>query len=488
MQQTKVTPFGNWEPDAISIRPNAAEVIQNVRPVKDGYAPLEAPARAGVGISAEPLSAEQFLVGTSPTIFVGSADSVYRLQGESQQLIGTGYSATREFGWGMDLFDDIFVCCNTNDGILSADAATGTLAPISGSPKCRVLREFEGFLFAGQVAGHPARVQWSGFRNIETWTPDSATQSDTQDMPARFGGVRGISAAPYGTIYQESAISRMTFVGGDTIFRFDTLVENKGLKAKESLVSTEKFDFFLSDDGFNVWNGREAHNIDEDRVREWFNANCTEANRYFVKGLVDFRRKMVFWVWPDSTYFLGYSYLHNRWVRCEFPGSFDTTNLYPISAPRPGIDLDTDATGEAVDLDASDALPDSYDDPFWRNGSYDTGFLSNGDLSLLTGSPMEAILETADITPQLNRRSNIHEFWPQIDVGAASALAGSIGTKAQRIGDTVAYSTEEVINGTGFCPVRANGRFFRGRARIPAGESWNTATGALLGYVDAGGR
>lgn len=47
--QTEPIPFGNWEPDAISFRPNAAQVIKNVIPIKDGYAPLAAPTRAGVG-------------------------------------------------------------------------------------------------------------------------------------------------------------------------------------------------------------------------------------------------------------------------------------------------------------------------------------------------------------------------------------------------------------------------------------------------------
>lgn len=487
MLQKKPTPFGAWEPDAISIRPGAAEVIENVRPTKDGYAPLEAPVRHGVGVPDQPYTADQFLVEGTPTLFSGSADSVYRIRGESRERIGTGYTAGEEFGWGMDLFDNIIVVCNENDGILSGNAANGTLTPLAGSPpKARIVKEFEGFLMACQVSGYTSRVQWSGYRNIETWVPDSATQSDVNDLPSKFGDIRGMSSSPYGTIYQRRGITRVTFIGGLAVFRFDTLVEDKGLKAKQSLVSTEKRDYFLSDDGFNMWDGRTAVNIDEDRIKTWFEANCTESNRYFVKGAVDYRRKMIFWTWPDSTYFLAYSYLHNRWVRGKNAAGFDETNMFPISAPRAGIDLDTDAPGEAVDLDAADALPDSYDHPYWRQGGYSVGFLHNGDMSLFTGSPMEATLETADMTPQLNRRSDVHEFWPQIDVGAGSGLAGSIGSKNQRVGDTVAYSTEEVIQASGFCPVRASGRFFRGRARIPAGETWTVATGALLSYEDAG--
>ncbi len=488
MRQTDPIPFGSWEPDAVSIRPSAAFIIRNVMPIQDGYAPLPAPARAGTGVPDPVYSAAQFIINGSAVVVAGTADSVFKIQGENRSTLGAGFIATEEAGWGIELFDDWIVVSNVNDGILKVDSNSGTLSPIAGAPKAKFLREYNNFLFAGQVSGYPCRLQWSGYSNLDTWEPDAATQSDFQDLSSEHGDIRGISGSPYMTVYQRTAITRCTFVGGATVFRFDTLERNKGLLASGSLVSTGKFDFFLSEDGFNVWDGRQSRNIDEDRIKNWFESNCTESNRYFVRGAVDFRRKMIFWTWPDSNFYLGYSYLHDKWVQGEYESGFDTTGLFPISAPRPGIDLDTDAPGEAVDLDAPDALPDSYDHPYWRSGSFQSGFLHGGDLSLFTGSPLKATLESSDIQPEPGRASNVHQVWPIVDVADGSLLTSSVGAKPHKIGDAVNYSTDEVLNSAGYCPVRASGRFFRARVTIPAGETWNTASGVHLSHNDAGMR
>lgn len=472
--------FGSWEPDAISVRPGAAELINNVRPIKDGYAPLEAPVRAGKGISGDAVSAKQFAVDKTSIIFAGTPDKVYRIQGESSALIGSGFQAGKEFGWGMDLFLNEFFCCNSNDGLYKANTASGALSPQSNAPKARFCKNIENFLFLAGVVGHPARVQWSGYENATTWTPDSATQSDINDLQSEYGDIRGISGAPYPSIYQRNAITRVTFVGGQVVFSFNTLERNKGLLSSNSLVSTGKNDYFLSDDGFNVWDGQRAKNIDEGRIKEWFNANITEANKYFVKGAVDFRRKMIFWTWPDSNYYLAYSYLWDRFVRCEYEDGFNTTGLFPVSAPSPGIDLDTDAPGEAAHLDASDSLPDDYDDPFWRDGSMQAGFLHNGDMSLFTGTPLQATMDTTDYNPIVGKVSNISEIWPIVDVGSGSAITAQVGSKMHSIGEAVSFSTAEQRNAAGYCPVRGSGQFFRARITVPAGESWEKATGAYI--------
>jgi hypothetical protein len=461
MGADRIIPFGNWSPDGIGIRAGGSQNIKNVFPELDGYSPIPAPVRSGTGSPEAVISAKNFIVDGDVILYAATADKVYRISGEARTEMGNSFSTDEVDGVGIELFGGNLYTSNINDGLYYAEAITGSLIRNDAAPKFKHLAAHQGFLFGGQVTGFPARLQWSPYNNpMGDWTPDAATQADFNDMDANHGDIRGLTSRHYLSIFQRDAIARGEFVGGAAVFRFRTIEENKGLLATQSLVSTGRMDFFLSEDGFNIWDGVQAVNISKDRVLRWFEGECTEANRYFVKGSVDFRREVVVWTWPESNSYLMYSYRHDKWVEGEYEAGFDKTGLYPISVPSKGIDLDTDAPGEGANLDAVDSLPDSYDHPFWGGGAYQMGFMHAGDVSLFTGSPLEATLETEDFQVRKGRVQHVHELWPIVDVPAGSTLAGSIGSRPYTMGDTLTYSSEATVNAFGLCPVRAGGRFF----------------------------
>ena len=64
------------------------------------------------------------------------------------------------------------------------------------------------------------RVRWSGFNDSTDWTTDpGGTQADFQDLEAQYGEVMAIVGGEYATIFQQRAITRLTYVGPPAIFQ-----------------------------------------------------------------------------------------------------------------------------------------------------------------------------------------------------------------------------------------------------------------------------
>lgn len=77
-------------------------------------------------------------------------------------------------------------------------------------------------------------VQWCAIGDPTDWpTPNTddarSKQSGKQSLPSKFGEVTGISGDDFfGYVFQERAITKMAYVGGDVVFTFDTFEEGRG--------------------------------------------------------------------------------------------------------------------------------------------------------------------------------------------------------------------------------------------------------------------
>lgn len=109
-------------------------------------------------------------------------------------------------------------------------------------------------------------MQWSAINNATSWTADPATLADFQDLPGDGGWIQKVVGGDYGVIIQERAVFRMDFVGSPLIFQFNQVLRNIGTPIPNSVVSYRDLVFFLSEDGFYVFDGSQAHPIGENRV------------------------------------------------------------------------------------------------------------------------------------------------------------------------------------------------------------------------------
>lgn len=487
MLNTEPIPFGEFTPDQASIKPGASQLIKNVQPYVDGYGPSNSLELLATGISSEPLGALQYYVGGTSFLLIGDATDLYWITASGALSGGTGYTANDVDGWAFDVFGDFTYAINETDGLLRADSdAQGAFSAVAGSPNAKYMQDFREFLFVGQVSSNPARIQWSAFNDPTDWVVNpGVTQADFNDMPAELGAVQGLAGGQYIKVYQRRGVSRGTFVGGATIFRFDVMDRSKGLLAPKSLVSTGVLDFFLSDDGFNVFDTQRVINIGDDRVNQFFFDRCQTEDRPKVRGSIDFRRRMVTWTWPGSRDYLRYSYKYDKWILFSFDSSLSPVNVYPIEVAKPGFTLDESAPSENADLDGADGLPTSFDDPFWKSENAEPGFLLNGNVYQATGSSLVATLETSDTQPQAGRRSYVNEVWPMVD---AATVSGLVAARDQRVGDVVLDGSATAMNTAGFCPAHKSGRYFRARIEVAADQDWARASGVQMAYKDAGKR
>lgn len=77
-------------------------------------------------------------------------------------------------------------------------------------------------------------VRWCAIGDVTDWpTPDSADarskQAGKETLLSEFGWVTAIAGNDfYGYIFQERAITKATYVGGDVVFTFDTFERGRG--------------------------------------------------------------------------------------------------------------------------------------------------------------------------------------------------------------------------------------------------------------------
>lgn len=114
------------------------------------------------------------------------------------------------------------------------------------------------FVVLGGLTTDRYSIRWSAITDPTDW-PTPATddarskQSGSQSFPTRFGWVTGLAGQDfYFYIFQENAITKGTYVGGDVVFSFDTFEEGRGLIANGLLVSVDDAVFFRSDRGRHV--------------------------------------------------------------------------------------------------------------------------------------------------------------------------------------------------------------------------------------------
>lgn len=101
-------------------------------------------------------------------------------------------------------------------------------------------------------------VRWCAIGDPTDWpTPGTADarakQAGSQTLPNKFGRVTGIAGGDfYGYVFQERAITKMTYVGGDVVFNFDTFHEGEGCFAPNRYVSVDDAVFFESEHGYRM--------------------------------------------------------------------------------------------------------------------------------------------------------------------------------------------------------------------------------------------
>lgn len=101
-------------------------------------------------------------------------------------------------------------------------------------------------------------VRWCAIGDPTDWptpaTDDArAKQAGEQVMVPEYGWVTAIGSGDfYGYVFQERAITKMTYVGGDVVFSFDTFEEDRGCVRTGRMVQVDDAHYFQSDRGYHA--------------------------------------------------------------------------------------------------------------------------------------------------------------------------------------------------------------------------------------------
>jgi hypothetical protein len=475
-----ILPFPEYAPDISPFGEEESQVIQNVTPRKDGYGPVPSPtiySAALTGASRGYFAARN--ADASISIFAATATKLYKLDATNftwtdvSKGAGSYTAVPNADQWQFAQFNNFVFAVQTNTAPQVFDLTSSSgFADLAGSPpQARYISIVNRFVvLSGLGSSTPYRIQWSGLNATTTWT-SGVNSSDFQDLPDG-GIVRGVAGGEYGLIFQDAAIRRMTFVGGTLVFQIDRVSQDRGIFAPLSMCQAGERVFYIGPDGFKMYvPGAYPVPIGKERVDRTFLANVDASNLQLCLGFTEPKTTRVYWAYKSLAGQAGlfdqvliYDYAIDRWaVITAWMGE------YPALLSKPGLTLEgLDSISSSID-----ALGFSLDDIATGTLAQLSLFDSSHRLNFLTGSNIEATLDTSEHEANGSRRVRVKGFRPDTD---AATCFGSIGAR-ENIQTVPSYSTEQAVNGKGLCPANVSTRLARGRLRIPAGTSWSFASG-----------
>lgn len=489
-------PFEGWQPDRPALGNGGTAEALNVIPKDIGFSPLPSLEENTGALTAYCRGAAAALDKAKDAhFFAGDAGKLYRLTSttwtDSSKSGGYSLSASFEMKWEFLKWGETMIASSFAAPLQYIDLTGTTFANrISSSasfkPQAHHIAAVGSFVVLGNttdpVDGHvPNRIWWSGFEDPTDFKPDPATQCDRQDLYGNGGAVLRIIGGDYGTIFQPNSISRLTYEGPPLIFRIDEVEPGRGALCSGGIVNLGRMTFYLSEEGFFVFNGNSSESIGESKVDKTVLADIDGDYLDRVSALIDPVKKIVKWSYAGSGNLNG---TPNKLVMFHWPtgkwsrGELEIETL--ANAMSAGYTLE-----QLDNISANiDSFPASLDDNIFKGGNrYVGAFNTSHKFASFTGVAMDAVLDTGEIQAFPGKRTFCNNVVPLIDGG--SGVSVKIGRR-DREADSVVWGNSSDLNINGECPVIEAGRYLRYRAEITG--NFDRAIGVIPSIVPEGRR
>ncbi len=226
----------------------------------------------------------------TPAAFVADAQNLWQFD----YIYDTGSSTVRVIAHAAQNLDDISSTTAADVWYGDATAATpliSTGSVVSGGCVC-----LQPYLFTFGTAGV---LNWSvpnkpnDFTNTGSGTARIGAMKIVAGMPIRAGA----GNAPSGLFWALDSLIRASFVGGTTIFQFDTFSNEASILSAQSVVEYDGIYYWIGIDRFMSFNGviREVPN---DMNLDWFFDNLNYTQRQKVFGFKIPRYGEIWWCYP----------------------------------------------------------------------------------------------------------------------------------------------------------------------------------------------
>lgn len=438
-------PLPDFLPDQLP-RGDIATVCKNLYPAKGGWRAAKDFQSISGALPAAFLGGVSFKAsdGTT-TMLAGTATTLSRLSGSS--WVDLVDELTIPGRWRFAQFGDYALCVNGVESY-QVDLVTITASAITDMPSATSITVVGDHVVIGQPDGNGLRVAWSAFNDHTGWT--YGTDQSGEKTMLSGGEVMGVAGGEYGVILQRDQLTRMTRTGdADAPFAFDTITDNFGCAAKSSIVAVGRTVFFLSDRGFMaIEDGQAPRMIGHEKFDNTFRANLGEDGFERVFSAVDPKNTRVYWGIPGIPGTIwGYDWGLDRAFTLEIP--FDGV----FSGFLNSTDMDT----LALTYSDLDAMTISLDDPRWTGGAPRFYVVQNGEVGVLTGFNLPALLTSGQFAPSGNQTTRLRAIWPETDATAGITVSVQ---QSQRRGDTGSTRTGSSLQASGRIPVQAKGKFY----------------------------
>lgn len=486
-----MVPWGEWKPDVSDYLGTASKLVRNVVPRGDGYGPFPSSLPFSTALPAACRGAFFALKSDGSTeVFAGTATKLYRMNNTTYGWVdvskGAGsYGAlSANAQWQFAQTGNLVWATHANVVLQVYDmgSATAFADGLGSPPQAAYISTVGRFLVLSGLLSTPYRIQWSGLNNYNSatsWT-SGVSSSDFQEFPDG-GIVRGVAGGEFGLIFQDQAIRRMSYVGGNLIFQIERITQDMGLFAPYSIARAGQTILFYSGKGFyKIDPGGLPVQVGREKVDRTFSADLDRGNMQLFTAASDPRTTRVYWAYRSvgsvvsGSYdkILGYDIVLDRWFTLSVSGEY----LFGLS--QAGLTL------EALDTISLslDALTLSLDGYAAASQPEISQFDTSHRLSFFRGPSLEATMQTAEQGTD-NERIFVRGFRPVTD---AASFFGSINYR-ETIQATTTVGAESAVNTrTGRCDFRRSTRYGRFVGRIPAATTWTYTAGVEPDVVKEG--
>jgi hypothetical protein len=470
--------FGEWLPDQPDYNNAGVTVAENVIPALGGYRSLNdfvAYSNAATGTILNIFAAkdDDGLV----QLFAGDATKLYKFDTSTNNLddvskVG-GYDLTGSERWEFAQFGNKVIAT----GGIGEEPQVWTLgtstafADLAGSPPkgdfLAVVRDFVWIANADDGSGRvPYKAYWSGFDDPTSWTAGT-DQSDFQSIPDA-GNIVKIIGGEYCTILMERAIVRATYTGLPLVWQFDKVETSRGCLVSGSVCNIGNTIFYLSDDGFYMFDGQSSRNIGAEKVDKHFFKDVNLAYKEKITSSVDPQNQIAVWSYvsnsaidntPDKL--LIYNYATGGWSFANVAADL-IVPFFTAGYTLEGLD----------NLSTSiDALPASLDSALYKGGQFLFGGALGNKIHAFSGDPLNAVIETGETGLATGNFTIVTRVYPYHRGGSVTV---QIGTRSLH-SESATFTDAVAPNADGFAPFRAQDRYHRARMNLTG--NWEFAQG-----------
>lgn len=488
-------PVGPWTPDLPDFENPGSINVRNVYPrTTKSYGPWPSPQVISTALDHRCQGSAAYLDNLgNVNMFAGDLAKLYRLTSGGTvtwtdvSKVG-GYNTPDAGQWNYAYFNGRAIATNYNDPIQSFSLASSTVFAdlAAAAPRARYLAIIKNFLMAGSTfdpvdSEQPQRAWWSGLNDATNWpTPGSVTaaqvQSSFNDLIGDYGFITGLAgnlASADGAVFMEKAVWRVIYAGPPEVFDFFPAAGVLGCNAPNSIVWFNNLAYYLSSNGFQVFDGSSSDPIDLEQFGQTFLADLDQTHLDRVMGTVDPINKLIIWAYPgvgnsngNPNHLVVYNYALKRGsvldVECE-----TVTRLLSM-----GYTLDQLYTVLGYSLDN---LPAPLDSRIWTGGLQLLGtFDALHRLNYFTGPNLAPLVDTTEVDSGTGDRIELNAgIRPLVDGGVPSIAIG----RRDRLQDPVVFTNAVPINSLGISHVRTSGRYLRARITLPAGSTFSHIQG-----------